>query len=166
MDIRPIRTDEDHRAALAAIEACWGAPEGTAEGDKLDVLLALVDIYEAKRWPIEIDETFDPIDVLRVRADGAAAHSGACGALAPPSPPFRPPPQFHSLALRERSRYAGEAHAFGSCSFRVRFQAALAETLVPHRLRFGSRQHEFAEATPHSNSASVGICERTNVTAR
>jgi HTH-type transcriptional regulator/antitoxin HigA len=65
MDIRPIRTDEEHRAALAAIEACWGAPEGTEEGDKLDVLLALVDIYEAKRWPIEIDETFDPIDVLR-----------------------------------------------------------------------------------------------------
>ena len=69
MEIRPIRTDEDHRAALAAIEACWGAPEGTEEGDKLDVLLALVDIYEAKRWPIEIDETFDPIDVLRYAID-------------------------------------------------------------------------------------------------
>src|SRR6202171_4423027 len=69
MDIRPIRTDEEHRAALAAIEACWGAPEGTEEGDKLDVLLALVDIYEAKRWPIEIDETFDPIDVLRYAID-------------------------------------------------------------------------------------------------
>jgi hypothetical protein len=39
MEIRPIRTDEDHRAALAAIEACWGAPEGTEEGDKLDVHL-------------------------------------------------------------------------------------------------------------------------------
>jgi HTH-type transcriptional regulator/antitoxin HigA len=64
MDIQPIRTDKDHRAALAQIEACWGAPEGTEEGDKLDVLLALVDIYEAKRWPIEIDESFDPIDVL------------------------------------------------------------------------------------------------------
>src|SRR4051795_11503570 len=69
MDIRPIRTDQDHRAALAAIEACWGAPEGTDEGDKLDVLLALVEIYEAKRWPIEIDETFDPIDVLRYAID-------------------------------------------------------------------------------------------------
>ena len=41
MDIRPIRTDQDHLAALAAIEACWGAAEGTEEGDKLDVLLAL-----------------------------------------------------------------------------------------------------------------------------
>ncbi len=63
MDIRPIRTDEDHRA-LATIEACWGAPEGTEEGDKLDVLSALVEIYEAKRWPIEVSVSFDPIDVL------------------------------------------------------------------------------------------------------
>ena len=69
MDIRPIRTDEDHRAALAAIDTLWGAVEGTEDGDKLDVLLALVDIYEAKRWPIEIDETFDPIDVLRFAID-------------------------------------------------------------------------------------------------
>jgi HTH-type transcriptional regulator / antitoxin HigA len=64
MEIRPIRTDKDHQAALAEIEACWGAPEGTEEGDRLDVLLALVEIYEAKRWPIDIDESFDPIDVL------------------------------------------------------------------------------------------------------
>jgi len=64
MDIRPIRTEKDHRAALAEIEACWGAPEGTEKGDRLDVLLALVDIYEARRWPIDMDESFDPIDVL------------------------------------------------------------------------------------------------------
>jgi HTH-type transcriptional regulator / antitoxin HigA len=65
MDIRPIRTDEDHRAALAQIEACWGAPEGSEAGDKLDVLLALVESYEARRWPIQAEESFDPIDVLR-----------------------------------------------------------------------------------------------------
>jgi HTH-type transcriptional regulator/antitoxin HigA len=33
------------------------------------VLLALVEIYEAKRWPIEIDWTFDPVDVLRYAID-------------------------------------------------------------------------------------------------
>lgn len=64
MHIHPIRTDEDHRAALAEIEACWGAPEGTEEGDKLDVLVALVESYEARRWPIDRDKDFDPIDVL------------------------------------------------------------------------------------------------------
>jgi HTH-type transcriptional regulator/antitoxin HigA len=55
MDIKPIRNDRDHRAALAEIEACWGAAEGTEAGDKLDVLLALVESYEARRWPIEDD---------------------------------------------------------------------------------------------------------------
>ena len=64
MEVRPIRTEQDHRAALAEIEASWGAAEGTDEGDRLDVLLALVDLYEAKRWPIAIDEGFDPINVL------------------------------------------------------------------------------------------------------
>ncbi len=64
MDIRPIRTDEDHRAALAEIEACWGAAEGSDEADRLDVLLALVEAYEEKRWPIGREEDLDPIDVL------------------------------------------------------------------------------------------------------
>src|ERR1700686_2208042 len=65
LNIRLIRTDQDHRAALAEIEACWGAPEGSEEGDRLDVLVALVESDEAKRWPIESNEDFDPIDVLR-----------------------------------------------------------------------------------------------------
>jgi HTH-type transcriptional regulator / antitoxin HigA len=65
MEIRLIRTDEDYRAALAEIEACWGAPEGTEESDKLEILVALVELYEAKRWPMETDESFDPVDVLR-----------------------------------------------------------------------------------------------------
>jgi len=64
MEIRPIHTDDDYRAALAAIDACWGAEEGSEEGDKLDLLLALVDLYETKRWPIEVADGFDPVDVL------------------------------------------------------------------------------------------------------
>jgi len=69
MDIRPIRTDEDHRAALAEIESLWGASQGTEAGDKLDVLVALVEIYEANRWPVAIEGSFDPIDVLRYVID-------------------------------------------------------------------------------------------------
>lgn len=69
MDIRPIRTEKDHRAALKEIEACWGAAEGTEEGDRLDVLLALVDAFEEKHWPIDPDKNFDPIDVLNHAID-------------------------------------------------------------------------------------------------
>jgi HTH-type transcriptional regulator/antitoxin HigA len=64
MDIRPIHTDEDHRAALAEIEASWGTPEGSEEGDRLEVLVALVELYEARRWPDGSGASFDPIDVL------------------------------------------------------------------------------------------------------
>ena len=42
MHIRPIKTDEDHEAALRAIETLWGAAEGAEEGDQLDVLVTLV----------------------------------------------------------------------------------------------------------------------------
>lgn len=50
MDIKPIRTDDDYRAALAEVGALWSSPEGTPEYDKLDVLATLVEAYERRRW--------------------------------------------------------------------------------------------------------------------
>lgn len=69
MEIRPIRTDEDHRAALREIEALWGAAEGTAEGDRLDVLATLADAYEDRRWPTD---ALDPVEAI----EAAMAHEG------------------------------------------------------------------------------------------
>ena len=62
MDIRPIRSDEDHAEALAEIERLWGAEPGTPEGDRLDVLATLVEAYEERRWPID---TPDPIQLIQ-----------------------------------------------------------------------------------------------------
>lgn len=53
MAIRPIRNDADHEDALREIEALWGAEEGTKAGDRLDVLVTLVETYERRRWLIE-----------------------------------------------------------------------------------------------------------------
>jgi HTH-type transcriptional regulator/antitoxin HigA len=61
MDIRPIRNDDDHRDALMEIDRLWNAPQNTPEGDKLDVLVTLVEAYEAKRWPID---PVSPRDIL------------------------------------------------------------------------------------------------------
>jgi HTH-type transcriptional regulator/antitoxin HigA len=61
MDIRPIRDDAGHREALIEIERLWGSPERTPEGDKLDVLMTLVEAYESKRWPTS---NVSPRDIL------------------------------------------------------------------------------------------------------
>ncbi len=68
MDIRPIRSDEDHKAALAEIERLWGAAPGTDSGDKLDILVTLVEKYEEDRWPIA-EPDWDPVDVLQYAID-------------------------------------------------------------------------------------------------
>jgi HTH-type transcriptional regulator / antitoxin HigA len=53
MPIRPIRTAKEHRAALAEIEKLWSASVGTPEGDKLNILVTLVEAYEERRWPLK-----------------------------------------------------------------------------------------------------------------
>jgi len=52
MDIKPIRTEADYEVALEEIERLWGAVYGSLEGDKLDVLVTLVEAYEEKHHPI------------------------------------------------------------------------------------------------------------------
>ncbi|MGF1548993.1 MAG: type II toxin-antitoxin system HigA family antitoxin [Sphingomonadaceae bacterium] len=69
MDVRPIRNDEEHRAALKEVEALWGAEEGTPEGDRLDVLATLADAYEERRWP---SDALDPVEAI----EAAMAHEG------------------------------------------------------------------------------------------
>jgi len=61
MEIRPIRSAEDHREALREIERLWGAQEGTPEGDKLEVLATLVEAYEERHYPVP---DADPVDIL------------------------------------------------------------------------------------------------------
>ena len=56
--IKPIKTEADYEAALAVIDNLMGAVPNTPESDDLDVLVTLVEDYEAKRWPIDAP---DPI---------------------------------------------------------------------------------------------------------
>lgn len=65
-DIRPIRTDEDHEAALEEVANLWGAASGTAQGDRLDVLATLIDAYEARRHPMDPP---DPIEAIKFRME-------------------------------------------------------------------------------------------------
>jgi HTH-type transcriptional regulator / antitoxin HigA len=64
--IRPIRSEEDYEAVLAEIDTLMDAVPGTRDGDRLDVLVTLVEAYEARHWPIEAP---DPIEAIRIRME-------------------------------------------------------------------------------------------------
>jgi HTH-type transcriptional regulator/antitoxin HigA len=62
MNIKPIRTDADHQDALEEIERLWDAEPGTPEGDRLEVLMTLVEAYEDEHHPIPLP---DPIEAIK-----------------------------------------------------------------------------------------------------
>jgi HTH-type transcriptional regulator / antitoxin HigA len=66
MVIKPIKTEAEHGAALREIERLWGAAEGTREGDQLEVLATLVEVYEQAHFPIDVP---DPIEAIKFRLE-------------------------------------------------------------------------------------------------
>jgi HTH-type transcriptional regulator/antitoxin HigA len=66
MQIRPIRTEQDHQAAVARIETLMSAAPDSLEGDELDVLATLVDAYETKHHPIDAP---DPVAAIQFRME-------------------------------------------------------------------------------------------------
>jgi HTH-type transcriptional regulator/antitoxin HigA len=64
MKIRPIRTDEEHRAALIEIERLWNFEPESAEGDYVEVLATLVEAYEAKHHPVLAPDPIAAIEFM------------------------------------------------------------------------------------------------------
>ena len=62
MDIKPIKTDADYRAALKEIEVLMTAEPDTPEGEKLDVLVTLVEAYEQMHYPLDLP---DPVEAIK-----------------------------------------------------------------------------------------------------
>ena len=52
MEIKPINTEHDYNESIKRIEELWGAKKDTLEGDELDLLCTLVELYELKHYPI------------------------------------------------------------------------------------------------------------------
>ena len=63
-----IKTTVEHERALARIEELFTAKPGTPDGDELELLLLLVETYEAKEFPIDLP---DPIEAIRFRMQQA-----------------------------------------------------------------------------------------------
>jgi len=62
MNIKPIRTNADYRAALKEIEALMMAAPNTPKGEKLDILVTLVESWEHKHYPLDLP---DPVEAIK-----------------------------------------------------------------------------------------------------
>ena len=61
MTIKPIKNDDDLTLAFIALEKVFQAENGTKEADERDVLLALIEHYESKHYPIPHADTISAI---------------------------------------------------------------------------------------------------------
>jgi HTH-type transcriptional regulator/antitoxin HigA len=66
MTIRPIKTERDYHKALKEIDRLWAAKLDTSQGDRLDVLVTLVEAYEQRHYKIEPP---DPIEAIKFRME-------------------------------------------------------------------------------------------------
>ena len=64
MNVKPIKNESDYDAALAEIAELMDACANTPEGDRLDVLVTLVEAYEEKHWRVNPP---DPIEAIKLR---------------------------------------------------------------------------------------------------
>ena len=66
MNIKPIRNDEDLRAAFKRLELVYQAQEGSAEADEMEILVTLIEAYEHKHFPLSVA---DPIEAIKFRME-------------------------------------------------------------------------------------------------
>lgn len=66
MDIQPIKTEEDYELALKVIDELWDSKENTPEGDRVDILITLVEAYESVNHPIYPP---DPVAAIEFHMD-------------------------------------------------------------------------------------------------
>jgi HTH-type transcriptional regulator/antitoxin HigA len=62
MDIAPLKNRHDYRQALKEIETLMQARRNTPEGDRLDVLVTLVEAWERKHYPLDLP---DPVEAIK-----------------------------------------------------------------------------------------------------
>lgn len=66
MEIRPIKTETDYEATLKEIEGLMSAEADSPQGDRLDVLVTLVEAYEREHYPVGFP---DPVEAIKFRME-------------------------------------------------------------------------------------------------
>ena len=62
MDIAPIKSQRDYRRVLKEIEGLMSARRNSPEGDRVDMLVTLVEAWERKHYPLDL---LDPVEAIR-----------------------------------------------------------------------------------------------------
>ena len=66
MNIKPVKCEADYEAALARVDDLMDAELDTPQGDELDILVTLIEKYEAQHHPVDAP---NPIEAIRFRMD-------------------------------------------------------------------------------------------------
>ncbi len=65
-NIKLIKTEEDYKAALKLADELFDAKPDTPEGDKLELIVTLIEIYEKEHFPIDNPS---PLEAIKFRMD-------------------------------------------------------------------------------------------------
>ena len=65
-DVKPIRSEKDYQKALSEVEQLWGSPNGSAKGDRLDVLSTLIEAWEVAHYSFDQP---DPVEAIKFRME-------------------------------------------------------------------------------------------------
>ncbi len=66
MNIKPIKCEADYDAALARVDELMDAEPDTPQGDELDILVTLIQKFEAQHYPVDAP---NPVEAIRFRMD-------------------------------------------------------------------------------------------------
>jgi HTH-type transcriptional regulator / antitoxin HigA len=66
MNIHPLKNEKDYREALKEIRNLWDTEPNTPKGDRLEVIMTLVEAYEGKHYKIAPP---DPIEAIKFRME-------------------------------------------------------------------------------------------------
>lgn len=95
MDVKPIRTDDDYKAAMRRVSSYFdNEPEpGTEEGDRFEVLLTLLQDFETRRFAVLPP---DPIEAIKFRMEQQGL------TVADMKPYIGPPNRVYEVLSRKR----------------------------------------------------------------
>ena len=66
MNIAPIKSQRDYRRTLKEIEDLMAAKRNTRAGDRLDILVTLVEAWEREHYPVDLP---DPVEAIKYHMD-------------------------------------------------------------------------------------------------